>query len=75
MKIGSDFKVNYITEMTKENYLYLVSYLGVLRTHISYLEVIKQNGYHIIWIRKLEAEFDKVRSAVNEHASRFTQRP
>ena len=73
MKTGSDFKVNYLREMTKENYLYLVAYLGTLRTHITYLEVKPNiNGYHRIWIRKLEAEYDKVRSAVNEHASRFT---
>lgn len=75
MKIGSDFKVNYLREMTKENYLYLVSYLGTLRTHISYLEVepISNGGGHTkIWINELEAEFDKVRSAVNEHTPRFT---
>ena len=72
MKIGSDFKVNYLREMTKENYLYLVNYLGVLRTHITYLEVKPgSNGHTKIWIKELESEFDKVRSAVNEHASRY----
>ena len=66
MKIRSDFKVNYLSEMTPEILNDMISYNAALDDYITYLKRIERNGATKLNINKCEYEHHQVSAFIKE---------